>query len=183
MEITPTEIPDVKVLTPKKFGDHRGFFSETYNRTLLREAGITLDFMQDNQSLSEKRGVLRGLHYQIGDFAQDKLVRVLRGSILDVAVDIRRGSATFGKHVARELSAANWRQMLVPVGFAHGFVTLEANTEVFYKVTNVYKPEAERGIQWNDPALGITWGVEAGEVTLSDRDRKWPPFAGVSDWF
>src|SRR3954471_6373326 len=160
MQCILTEIPDVKVLLPKKFGDARGFFSETYSRKLLQEcAGIDRDFVQDNHSLSAEAGVVRGLHYQLAPMAQDKLVRVVRGAILDVAVDIRKGSPTFGKHVSAVISAANWRQILVPIGFAHGFVTLEENTEVIYKVTNYYSPQHERGIRWNDPQLGIDWGV------------------------
>lgn len=183
MDVIATDIPDVKLLAPKKHGDHRGFFSETYNRKLFAERGIDLAFVQDNQSLSAEKGVLRGLHYQIAPFAQDKLVRVVRGAILDVAVDIRRGSPTFGRHVTQVLSTENWRQMLVPIGFAHGFVTLEPDSEVLYKVTNYYKPDHERGILWNDPALGIAWGVRPDEVIQSARDTTWPLFANVVDWF
>lgn len=183
MEMIPTDIPDVKLFAPRKFGDHRGFFSETYNRKLLADHGIDLEFVQDNQSLSAEKGVLRGLHYQIPPFAQDKLVRVLHGAILDVAIDIRRGSPTFGKHVRQILSADNWRQMLVPIGFAHGFVTLEPNTEVFYKVTNYYKPDHERGVIWNDPDLAIDWPIGPSEVIQSARDKTMPRFADVQDWF
>src|SRR5262249_51424024 len=129
MQVTATELPEVKILVPKRFSDARGFFSETYNRQTFRDAGIDLEFVQDNQSLSVPKGVVRGLHYQIEPCAQAKLIRVLRGSVLDVAVDIRRGSPTFGKHVGVVLSADNGRQLLVPVGFAHGFATLEPNTE------------------------------------------------------
>jgi dTDP-4-dehydrorhamnose 3,5-epimerase len=183
MQVIETEIPDVKVLVPKKFGDHRGFFSEVYSRKALAAVGITAEFVQDNHSLSAERGVVRGLHYQVPPTAQDKLVRVVRGAILDVAVDVRRGSPTFGRHVSAVLSAENWRQMFVPVGFAHGFVTLEPNTEVVYKVTTYYAPQDERGIRWNDPALGIAWGVDEASAVLSPRDRAHPLFADVTDLF
>ena len=184
MQIIPTEIPDVKVLVPKKFGDARGFFSETYSRKGLREyAGIACEFVQDNHSLSAEVGVVRGLHYQVPPMAQDKLVRVVRGAILDVAVDIRKGSPTFGRHVAVVLSAENWKQIFVPVGFAHGFVTLEPNTEVVYKVSNYYAPAHERGVRWDDPALGIEWGIDAARAVLSNRDREHPPLKDAKDLF
>ena len=172
MECTDAAIPEVKILVPKKFGDNRGYFAETYNCDKFAAFGASHAFVQDNQSLSVKPGVLRGLHYQIKPKAQDKLVRVLRGAILDVAVDIRRGSPTFGKHVAIELSADNGRQLFIPAGFAHGFVTLVPETEVFYKVSDFYSPEHERGILWNDPALGINWGIGASDAVLSDKDLK-----------
>src|SRR6266487_2033248 len=130
MQVSETQIPAVRILLPARHGDHRGFFSETYSRQKLKNAGIDIEFVQDNHSLSAEKGVLRGLHYQIAPMAQDKLIRVVRGAILDVAVDIRRGSPTFGRHVSAVISAENWRQIFVPVGFAHGFVTLESNTEV-----------------------------------------------------
>lgn len=183
MEVTETAIPAVKVLTPKKFGDHRGFFSETYNRERLEEAGIHLDFVQDNHSLSAQKGVVRGLHFQLPPFAQDKLLRVTRGRILDVAVDLRRSSPTYGKHVTVELSAENWKQILVPIGFAHGFVTLEPNTEVIYKVTSYYAPTHDRGLLWNDPALGIAWPISAGEAILSDKDKAQPRLADLPSAF
>ena len=184
MQVIETDIPAVKILVPKKFGDHRGFFSETFNRKTLAEAvGVDADFVQDNQSLSVEKGVVRGLHYQLPPTAQAKLVRVLRGAILDVAVDVRRGSPTFGRHVAAVISAENWQQIYVPQGFAHGFVTLEPNTEVLYKVTNYYSPKDERGIRWNDPALRIDWGIDESAATLSDRDRKHPPLAEQPDLF
>ena len=183
MQVIETAIPDVKVLVPKQFKDHRGFFSEVYSRKALAAAGVDREFIQDNHSLSVEKGVLRGLHYQLPPAAQDKLVRVVRGAILDVAVDIRRASPTFGKHVAVEISADNWRQIFVPVGFAHGFVTLEPNTEVLYKVTAPYSPEHERGVKWNDPALGINWGVTEGQAILSGRDQTHPPLASVQDLF
>lgn len=177
MQMERLAIPDVLVLTPKKFGDHRGFFSEVYSQPALEAAGIELSFVQDNHSLSAARGVLRGLHFQRPPFAQDKLVRVIRGSILDVAVDIRKGSPTYGNHVSAVLSAENWKQILVPVGFAHGFVTLEPNTEVIYKVTARYAPESDAGVYFADPDLAIDWGVAHDEATLSDKDKKLPRFA------
>jgi dTDP-4-dehydrorhamnose 3,5-epimerase len=183
MQVIETAIPDVKVLVPKQFKDHRGFFSEVYNSRTLKDLGIACGFVQDNHSLSVEKGVLRGLHYQVPPMAQDKLVRVVRGAILDVAVDVRRGSPTFGKHVAIEISAENWRQIFVPVGFAHGFVTLEPNTEVLYKVSAPYSPGHERGLKWNDPALGISWGIGEAEAVLSGRDQNHPPLAGATDLF
>ena len=184
MQVTESAIPAVKILTPKKHGDHRGFFSEIYSRKALRDlAGMDLEFVQDNHSLSAEQGVLRGLHYQMPPMAQDKLIRVARGAILDVAVDIRRGSPTFGKHVKEVISAENWKQILVPIGFAHGFVTLEPNTEVVYKVSNYYSPAHDRGILWNDPALGIDWGISAAAAILSEKDRKHPTLADAKDLF
>jgi len=181
MSFVELKIPDVKIFIPKKFGDERGFFSETYSKKLFADAGIDIDFVQDNQSLSSQKGVLRGLHYQRPPFAQDKLVRVLKGSILDVAVDIRKNSPTFGQHVSAVISAENWSQILVPVGFAHGFVTLEANTEVAYKVSEFYAPDHEDGIIWNDPDLGIDWGLSEEEVQLSEKDKVLPLFKDVSE--
>jgi dTDP-4-dehydrorhamnose 3,5-epimerase len=183
MQVIPTAIPDVKILLPKQFKDHRGFFSEVYSTKLLKDAGITAPFVQDNHSLSVEKGVLRGLHYQVAPMAQDKLIRVVRGAILDVAVDVRRGSPTFGRHVTALVSAENWRQIFVPVGFAHGFVTLESNTEVLYKVSAFYSPQHERGVRWNDPALGIDWGITEGQAILSDRDRRHPALRDAQDLF
>jgi len=177
VEVTPTAIHEVLCITPVRHGDSRGFFSETYNKRALEAAGVALDFVQDNFSRSAERGTVRGLHYQLPPFAQDKLLMVVRGSVLDVAVDIRRGSPTFGQHVSVELSAENGRQLLVPAGFAHGFCTLEPDTEVFYKVTNFYAPEYDRGIIWTDPELGIAWPVEPSAATLSDRDTRHPTLA------
>lgn len=183
MQIITTKLDGVRILIPKKFGDSRGFFSETYSRKGLVEAGILQDFVQDNQSLSAEKGVVRGLHYQLPPMAQDKLVRVVRGCILDVAVDIRRGSPTFGEYVAVELSTENWKQLYVPAGYAHGFVTLEPNTEVIYKVTNYYSPQHERGLRWNDPALDIPWGIDEAQATLSAKDKMTPLLKDLRDLF
>jgi dTDP-4-dehydrorhamnose 3,5-epimerase len=177
MQIDTTAIPDVLVLTPKKTGDNRGFFSETFRQDVLMEAGIRETWVQDNHSLSTRAGVVRGLHWQISPHVQAKLLRVTRGAIVDVVVDIRKGSPTFGHHVAIELSADNWRQIFVPTGFAHGFCTLTEECEVLYKVTAPYAPEHEGGLLWNDPALGIEWPVAVGQATLSERDKKWPTLA------
>lgn len=176
-EITRLAIPDVLLITPKRHGDARGFFSETYSRKTLAEAGFDKVFVQDNHSLSEKRGVLRGLHFQRPPFMQDKLLRVTQGAVYDVAVDIRAGSPTFGQHVGAELSADNWRQLLVPAGFAHGFVTLTDNCAVLYKVTADYAPQSEGGLAWNDPALGIDWPLPASEIVTNARDGAWPTLA------
>ena len=162
-------------ILPKKFGDARGFFAETWQRQRFHEAGITQDWMQDNQSLSTEPYVLRGLHFQLAPHAQDKLVRVIKGSIFDVAVDIRPGSPSFGRWVSRVLSAEAFNQLLVPKGFAHGFMTLEPHVEVLYKVSAPYAPECDRSIAWNDPALGIHWPLEAGrEPVLSAKDAAAP---------
>lgn len=183
MDVVETAIPDVKILIPRKWGDQRGFFSETYNRQRMYEAGIRCDFVQDNHAYSAEKGVLRGLHYQIPPMGQDKLVRVCRGAILDVAVDIRRSSPTFRGHVTVALSAENWKQLFVPVGFAHGYLTLTADTEVIYKVSNFYAPDHERGLRWNDPALGIDWGLGGAAPVLSDRDREHPLLADAVELF
>ncbi len=183
MNVIETGIPDVKVLVPRKFADHRGFLSETYRRSALADAGLDLDFVQENDSVSAQKGTVRGLHYQIPPCAQAKVVRVVRGAIFDVAVDLRRSSPTFGRHVAVDISAEQWNQMVVPVGFAHGFCTLEPNTHVIYKVTSYYAPDHERGLKWNDPALAIPWPVSAGEAIVSERDESLPPLAELADPF
>lgn len=183
MNITPLSIPEVKLLEPKRFGDQRGFFSETYNRRALAECGIDLEFVQDNHSLSRSKGTIRGLHYQSPPFAQDKLIRVVRGSILDVAVDLRQGSPTYGEHVAAVISAKAWNQILIPIGFAHGFCTLEPDTEIIYKVTNYYSSEHDRGILWDDPELGIEWPVAGEAVVLSPKDRSLPLFSEITSPF
>ena len=176
-------LPEVIVVTPKRFGDGRGFFSETYHRDKFAQVGIDCEFVQDNHSLSAAVGTLRGLHYQLPPHAQDKLVRVVRGRIRDVAVDIRRSSPTFGKHVAVELSAEGGEQILVPKGFAHGFVTLEPDTEVVYKVSDVYDQPSERGIAWNDPQLAVDWGLPVDQPTLSGKDAQNPKLADQPDLF
>jgi dTDP-4-dehydrorhamnose 3,5-epimerase len=183
MQVIPTEIPDVKVLVPKRFGDNRGFFIETYNRKKFAELGIAAEFVQDNHSLSAEVGVVRGLHYQVPPNAQSKLVRVVRGAILDVVVDIRKNLPTFGRHVTVEVSAAKANQIFVPIGFAHGFTTLEPNTEVVYKVSGYYSPADERGIAWDDQALNIPWGVTGDRAILSEKDRRNPTLADAKDLF
>ena len=183
LNIENAAIPDVKIITVKRFGDKRGFFSEVYARRAFADAGINLDFVQDNHAFSAERGTLRGLHFQSPPFAQHKLLWVAHGRVLDVAVDLRRSSPSFGRHVAIELSAENWRQVLVPVGFAHGYVTLEPNTELLYKVTDYYAPEHDRGVAWDDPALGIDWGMDTGQAILSDKDRSNPRLADLPKFF
>ena len=174
MEIHPLALPEVLLITPIKHGDDRGFFSETFSRRRLAEAGFDKPFVQDNHSLSGKRGILRGLHFQRAPHAQDKLVRVTRGAVFDVAVDVRRGSPSFGRWVGAELSADNWRQMLVPAGFAHGFLTLTDTAEVLYKVTDDYAPEAEGGLAWDDPEIGVDWPMAKSDIITNDRDGRWP---------
>ena len=183
MKAERLDIPDVILVTPDRYGDERGFFSETWRQDRFAEAGIDLPFVQDNQSLSRDRGVVRGLHCQIDPHAQGKLVRCVRGAIWDVAVDARRGSPTFGKWVAAELSAANWQQLWIPPGFLHGFCTLEPDTEVIYKVTGVYNREAERGVLWNDPTLNLPWPVRNGDAVLSEKDKTLPSWAETGALF
>lgn len=183
MDIVDLAISDVKLIRAKKFGDQRGFFSETYSKWVFDAAGLALNFVQDNQSLSAEVGTVRGLHFQTPPFAQDKLLRVTKGAVFDVAVDIRRNSPTFGQHVSAIISAADWNQILIPIGFAHGFCTLEPDTEVLYKVTNFYSPQHDRGLLWNDSDLGIAWPVEVDKALLSDKDRKHPRLAELSDLF
>jgi dTDP-4-dehydrorhamnose 3,5-epimerase len=170
VKVTPTAIPDVLVLEPKVFGDERGFFLEPYNKRAFREAtGLDVEFVQDNHSRS-KRGVLRGLHYQIRQ-PQGKLIRVVAGRIFDVAVDLRRSSATFGKWVGMDLDAQSMRMMWIPAGFAHGFMVLSDMVDMLYKATDYYAPQHERTLRWDDPRLGIAWPL-AGEPILSDKDRR-----------
>ena len=183
MHVEETAIPVVKIVTPKKFGDARGFFSETYSKAAWDKAGLDYLFVQDNHSFSAAVGTLRGLHFQIPPFAQGKLVRVGRGRILDVAVDIRRSSPTFGKYVAVELSADNWRQLLIPVGFAHAFVTLGPDCEVLYKTTAPYSPAHDRGVAWDDPDIDIEWPLPDGGPMLSDKDKNWPGLKNAPDLF
>ncbi len=174
MQVISTEIAEVKEIRPVRHRDPRGFFSEIFREAVLREHGIDCAFVQENHSLSVDPGVVRGLHFQTPPAAQAKLVRVGAGSILDVAVDIRHGSPSYGRHVAVMLSAAEGNQLFVPEGFAHGFCTLEPNTEVFYKVTSYYSPENDRGLAWDDPELGIAWPVSGAAAILSDKDRRHP---------
>lgn len=183
LEVERTALDGVLIVTPRRFSDPRGFFSEVYNRKRFQDAGIAADFLQDNQSLSGPVGTVRGLHFQRPPFAQAKLVRVLKGAIIDVAVDLRAASPTFGQHVAVELSARSWRQLFVPAGFAHGFCTLEPDTEVHYKVDAYYSAEHDGGILWNDPALGINWPVAADAAALSDKDRALPLIKDIRNVF
>jgi dTDP-4-dehydrorhamnose 3,5-epimerase len=174
IEVRPLGLDGVLEIRPSRFGDERGFFSETYSAPAFAEAGIDVDFIQDNHSFSAARGVLRGLHYQLPPSAQDKLVRVTRGSVYDVVVDIRRSSPTFGCWVGLTLSAELWNQILVPKGFAHGFVTLEEGCEVQYKVSAPYDRAADRAIRFDDPAIGIEWPLERRTLTLSVKDEAAP---------
>lgn len=183
LTVEPTAIPDVRIVTPGRFSDQRGFFSETYNRRRFAEAGINTEFVQDNHSLSATGGTVRGLHFQSEPFAQAKLIRVVRGSILDVVVDIRRSSPTYRMHVAVELSADNGRQLFVPVGFAHGFCTLEPNTEVQYKVSNYYSAAHDHGLIWDDPALDIQWPIDPANAVLSDKDQRQPSLEELPVYF
>ena len=174
MKVERLSIPEVLLLTPPRHGDERGFFSEVFHAERMAQAGVTGPFVQDNHTLSRTRGVVRGLHCQVGPNAQGKLVRCVRGAIWDVAVDARRGSPSFGRYVAAEITAENWTQIWVPVGFLHGFCTLLPDTEVIYKVTAPYDRDAERGVVWDSPELGIPWPVAPGEAVLSDKDRVLP---------
>lgn len=172
MLVEKTSLSEVVIITPRRFGDARGWFMETFNAPRMAEAGLALNWVQDNQSFSAAKGTLRGLHYQRSPHAQDKLVRCSRGALLDVAVDFRAGSPTFGKWVSVELTAENGRQLLVPKGFLHGFVTLTDDTEVQYKCTDVYAPDCDGAVRWDDPELGIDWGTTA--PILSEKDAKAP---------
>jgi dTDP-4-dehydrorhamnose 3,5-epimerase len=174
IEILPTAIAEIKLIKPQKIADARGFFSETYRRSELAAAGIDLDFVQENHSLSLHVGTIRGLHFQSPPCPQAKLVRVVQGRIFDVAVDLRRSSPTFGRHFTAELSAEDMQQLLIPVGFAHGFCTLEPNTSVVYKVSDYYSRANDHGLLWNDPALGIDWPVDENAAHLSERDKSHP---------
>jgi dTDP-4-dehydrorhamnose 3,5-epimerase len=183
MVIERTNIEDVLIIRPERHGDHRGFFSETFKASVLKGAGVEVEWAQDNHSFSAARGVVRGLHFQRHPMAQAKLLRVARGAILVVAVEILKRSPTYGRHVAVELSAENWTQLYVPIGFAHGFCTLTENCEVLYKVSAGYGPDEEGGLLWNDPSLGIDWPIGAGEATLSERDHLWPTLANLESPF
>lgn len=183
LEVRSLAIPDVKMVRSKRFSDARGYFCETFRRSAFAEEGISHDFIQDNQSCSEQVGTVRGLHFQRPPFAQAKLVRVLRGAILDVVLDLRRRSPTFGKHVSVKLDSESDEQLLVPKGFAHGFCTLEPQTTVFYKVDEVYSPDHDGGVYWADPELGIEWPVRASEARLSPKDRALPAFDQLASVF
>ena len=181
MNVIATDIDGVLILEPKVFGDSRGFFYETWKKDAYEAAGITCEFVQDNESMSSF-GVLRGLHWQAAPHTQAKLVRVIQGAVLDVAVDIRKGSPTYGKHVAVELSGDNKRQLFIPRGFAHGFAVLSEKALFAYKCDNLYAPQAERGIRFDDPALGIDWRVKPSEWNLSPKDKVHPLFADIEPW-
>jgi dTDP-4-dehydrorhamnose 3,5-epimerase len=182
LKVQTFAIPGPMLVTPDRFGDARGFFSETYNKAAFAGIGITLDFVQDNHSRSGDVGTIRGIHFQTPPYAQDKLIRVPRGRIFDVIVDLRKGSPHFGKHISVDLSAENWSQLFVPVGFAHGLCTLEPDTEVLYKVSAPYAPAHDAGIRWNDPALAIAWPALAGSQ-VSAKDSTLPLLADYDSPF
>ncbi len=182
MDVQSLNLPGLCVLTPSRFGDVRGFFSESWNRARMLEQGFDIDFVQDNHSLSAAVNTVRGLHYQAPPHAQVKLVRCGRGALYDVAVDIRRGSPTYGRWAGVELSAENGRQLLIPAGFAHGFVTREPETEIIYKCSDYYAPECEGALRFDDPDIGIDWGL-TGDAVLSDKDAAAPGFAGFDSPF
>jgi dTDP-4-dehydrorhamnose 3,5-epimerase len=182
---TEMDLPSAQValIPARRFADSRGYFSETYNRERFSAWGIDLDFLQDNQSYSKNSGTVRGLHFQAPPYAQAKLVRVLRGRIMDAVVDIRQGSPTYGRHVTVELSSADGSQLFVPVGYLHGFVTLEPDTEVAYKTSALYAPSAEGGVHWRDPHIGIDWGVAEEEAVISEKDAILPRLADIESPF
>lgn len=183
MNIANVSLPEVKIMSLKKNEDSRGFLSEVYTRGAFEAEGDKIDFVQDNHSFSAKKGTVRGLHFQMPPVAQHKLVRVVRGSVFDVAIDLRRSSFSYGRHVSVVLSAAAWNQVLVPIGFAHGFITLEDDTEVIYKVSDYYSPDHDKGLLWNDPALGIQWPLPTKKALLSGRDRAQPRLAELESPF
>ena len=181
MKARETEIEGLKLIEPQVFGDARGWFVEQYNAERYKAAGIVADFVQDNESLSSQ-GVIRGLHWQAGEHAQAKLVRVIRGAVWDVAVDIRKGSPTYGRHVSAVLSAENRLQLYIPRGFAHGFIVLEDDTLFSYKCDNLYCPQADRGMLFSDPALAIEWPDIGVPLKLSEKDQRHPGLAGIEPW-
>ena len=183
MQFEPLALSGLLLLRPARHGDARGWFSEVWRRDQWEAAGVTADFVQDNQSFSAQQGTVRGLHFQLPPFAQAKLVRCVAGRVLDVAVDIRRSSPTFGQAVAVELTAEGGEQLFIPAGFAHGFCTLEPNTSLAYKVDAYYSAAHDRGVLWNDPALGIDWPVGEAEALLSEKDRKQPLLSDAADLF
>ena len=181
MNIIETALPGVLIIEPKVFGDARGYFFETWNQAAYEAAGITNTWVQDNESKSSF-GVLRGLHYQAAPYTQAKIVRAFAGTVLDVAVDIRKGSPTYGRHIAVELSGENKRQLYIPRGFAHGFVVLSDQAVFAYKCDNIYMPASERGILFNDPGLAIDWHLSSDRILLSEKDKKHPAFAAITPW-
>lgn len=183
IEVRPRSLDGLLELRLRRFEDERGFFSEVWREDKLAEIGIHSRFVQDNHSYSKKRGVLRGMHFQVPPAAQVKLVRVSRGAIFDVAIDIRSGSSTFGHWEGVHLSASEWNQLFIPEGFAHGFLTLEDDTEVIYKVSSPYAPALERSIRFDDPEIGIDWPIEANEVIMSDKDRAALPLSVTQTGF
>ena len=183
LKVTPTRISAVKIVEPRRFGDHRGYFVETWNRRRFVEQGLEFDFVQDNEFLSAQVGTVRGLHFQKHPNAQDKLVRVPRGRILDVAVDLRKSAPSYGQYVGVELSAENGQQLLIPVGFAHGFCTLEPDTVIAYKVTGFYSAADDLGLAWDDPDLAIDWPVAPAQAALSDKDLRQPKFRDLPAYF
>ena len=183
MEIVDTKLSGVKTLIPRRFNDDRGFFSESWNRQVMQDAGFDLDFVQDNHSFSTDAGTVRGLHFQSPPHAQDKLVRCGRGTLFDVAVDIRKGSATFGQWVGEILSFENGKQLLIPTGFLHGFMTLVPDTEIIYKCTDYYAPQCDGAVRWDDADIAIEWPDVAGPVSLSDKDAKAVPFTDFTSPF
>jgi dTDP-4-dehydrorhamnose 3,5-epimerase len=183
LDVRKTEIEGVLLLTPRRFSDPRGFFVESYNSERFRAAGISDVFVQDNHSMSVAAGTVRGLHYQSPPRAQGKLVRVIKGSAIDIAVDARKGSATYGRHVRALLSAENGAELYIPAGFLHGFATLEPMTEVAYKVTDFYSAAHDGAVLWNDPALGLDWGIDPAKAVLSDKDAKAVPFSRFNSPF
>jgi dTDP-4-dehydrorhamnose 3,5-epimerase len=183
LEVRPLDLDGLLEIRPRRFSDERGFFSEVWREDAMAEAGVTARFVQDNHSFSKVRGVLRGLHFQSPPAAQEKLVRVSRGAVFDVAVDIRPGSATFGQWAGVMLSAQEWNQLFIPEGFAHGFVTLDDDTEVVYKVSSTYAPEFDRTVRYDDPAIGIDWPVDLSGITLSEKDRLAPLLSEIDTGF
>ena len=179
MKIEATAIPDVFLIHPERRGDHRGFFSETYRADALAEAGVHVDFVQDNMAYSSQKGIVRGLHWQAPPHEQVKLIQVLDGAIFDVAVDLRRGSPWYGRHVCAELTSEDGGQLLVPVGFAHGYCALTPECRVSYKVSGHYAADSEGGLKWDDPDLGIDWPVSSRDAILSDRDHCWDSFKAL----
>lgn len=179
MKVTKTKLDGVVILEPQVFGDNRGFFMESWNKRKMEEAGLFYDFVQDNHSSSTVKGTLRGIHFQKGEWCQAKLVRCTRGAVLDVAVDLRKHSPTYKQWVGVELSEENKKQLLIPRGFGHGFVTLTDHVEFMYKADNYYAPQADAGIRWNDPTIGVDWGI--ADPILSEKDKKNPWFADIED--